>query len=120
MDKMYYEGIKEVKEAHSAEEANKLLLQSYEVLRIAELSSIDLTTKLSRTSLVYILGRRDVHTLSAKKQESNIVASPEPNPEEIPEVQWTEKGEGFAWAFIMDREGKPISENKKLAELLCE
>ncbi|MDH2899751.1 MAG: hypothetical protein PXY39_02155 [archaeon] len=75
-EERYYEGIGEIKEARSAEEANKLLSQSWEILRIAEETILDLTRKESRTSLFYVLGKRRQATKTGPSNSSATNPSP--------------------------------------------
>jgi hypothetical protein len=121
----YYSDIQELEVALTAEEANQKLAMGYELLKIETVSSMqklgDLTAEESRR-LVFVLGRR-------KKPQASTPAAPKPalHPQAeqpskeitIPEsIPWTQKTEGFAWAFATNKDGSPIEEYKSFIERL--
>jgi hypothetical protein len=52
----YYDDVKAVAKATNEDECNKLLAKGWKILKIAEDTTFDLTTKSRHTSYVYILG----------------------------------------------------------------
>jgi hypothetical protein len=70
-EERYYSGIKQLRECRSVSEANELLAQGYEVLRIAELGNLDLAAKQATSSLVYILGMREREQVQKRTASSS-------------------------------------------------
>jgi hypothetical protein len=121
----YYSDIRELEVALTAEEANEKLASGYELLKIETVSSMqklgDLTTEESK-KLVFVLGKKkdrneyhdhdhDHHDRGDRDDRRTDVTIPA-------SIPWTQKNEGFAWAFATNKDGSPIEEYKLLIERL--
>jgi hypothetical protein len=107
----YYSDIRELEVVLTAEEANEKLASGYELLKI-EIISAEQSPEARR--LAFVLGRRKKDRIQYndrdrdRRTDVTIPAS----------IPWTEKNEGFAWAFATNKDGSPIEEYKGLVERL--
>ncbi|MDG6923923.1 MAG: hypothetical protein JRN67_11610 [Nitrososphaerota archaeon] len=126
----YYEGLTELREVGSIGDANKLLKDGFQILRIADRTTTDLQTKSVITAPLYILGRKgtvkeQVITQKVTTEQKSPTLEKEqhkvPNVQwKLPDIDWRHKDgdDTFTWAFVGDREGNISEENKAFRDLL--
>jgi len=102
-----YEGINELVEADTVDQANDLLKAGYVLIKVVEKTNVN-----GSTSIVYVLGR-SLAGMQERGKQSNHVARA------LEGLKWTpHKSGGGEWAFYSDATGNILDVLKPATEMI--
>ena len=102
-----YEGINELVEADTVDQANDLLKAGYVLIKVIEKTNMN-----GSTSIVYVLGRSLAGTQGRGKQSNHVARA-------LEGLKWSpHKSGGGEWAFYSDATGNILDVLKPATEMI--
>ena len=102
-----YEGINELVEADTVDQANNLLKAGYVLIKVIEKTNTN-----GSTSIVYVLGRSLAGTQERGKESNHVARA-------LEGLKWTpHKSGGGEWAFYSDATGNILDVLKPATEMI--
>ncbi len=124
-EERYFSDIKEIKVTTAEAEANELLKNGYELLKIVDgrvekrdnSGSVEVVP-----AIMFVLGR-SVHENPAEKTDAQSPektvqqeSAPEPDNKLTEGILWNIKSDSYAWAYVKDMQGNTAPEKQALLE----